>query len=132
MSINIQVCSGRNPRAATVIAELLATESDFGVRHCSGCQAGAGNGQADVLIMATGLAGPEELDQIAATRQRHPEIYFIVLSLCDDWLFRETALAAGADWFMLLDDTMPALVNLLRAHHPQSARLQQVAAAHPL
>lgn len=120
MITHVQICPARNVRAAVIISELLRSQADFIVTLCKRCRPHGAS--PDVLVVTTGLAGKDELEHVADARSRHPRVPIIVLSLCDDVFYGEQVLSHGADHFMLLDEAVPNLSNLIASLRPAAAK----------
>lgn len=84
--------------------------------HRQAAQAAAKNEQPDVILLDLNMPGFNGLELISDLRQLAPQAHIIVLTVLDTNVYRQAALAAGADAFIpkarLYVDLLPAIRRL--------------------
>ncbi len=116
MPVPVIVCPARNPRAARIVAGLLAQESDLQVTLCHACAPRhvGSDGPNEVVILTAGLPDMRDVSQLESALRLHPWTPVIVLSMYEDPVVTRHLLAHGAAAFLALDQVVSRLPRLIR------------------
>lgn len=100
------------------LRELLDQEDDLEVcaeaSDIAEAAAALGRALPDVIVTDLSLKGRSGLDLIRDVRERHPGLPVLVVSMYDEALYAERALAAGARGYVMKQETSDSIVQAVR------------------
>ncbi|MBI5440858.1 MAG: response regulator transcription factor, partial [Deltaproteobacteria bacterium] len=101
------------------LKEVISQEEDLEVcgeaEEVPGTLASIDRSLPDLLVVDIGLKGGSGLDLIREARERHPELPILVVSMYDESVYAERALAAGALGYVTKQEAPESIVRAARA-----------------